>query len=80
MCCRAAVSWGSPASASPAAFPFPCCCCELSVAGISLLPVACKKSLHLAHGPWWCCEYLLNCSFVVSVLDVHTVIKYNVFL
>lgn len=50
---------------------------ELSVAGISLLPVACKKSL--PSSTWtvveWCCEYILNCSFVISILDVHIVIK-----
>lgn len=77
--CRAAVSWGSSASASPAALLFlsPDACCELSVAGICLLPGACKKIF--ASGTWtvveWCCEYILNCSFVISVLDVHTVIK-----
>lgn len=50
---------------------------ELSAAGISLLPVACKKSL--PSSTWtvveWCCEYILNCSFVISILDVHIVTK-----
>lgn len=51
---------------------------ELSEAGISLWPVACKKKT-FAPGTLtmveWCCEYILNCSFVISILDVHIVIK-----
>lgn len=78
--CRAAVSWGFPASASPAAplvslSPDACYCVVCAwnfLFASSLQKTFASGTLTVVE---WCCEYILNCSFVISILDVHIVIK-----
>lgn len=54
---------------------------EVALAGITFLPVACRN---FVPGTWtvaeWRCERILKCGFVVFILDVYIVIKWNVFL
>lgn len=78
--CRATAAWGGllplrtllPDHSSFLLMP----ASKLSVAGISFLPVACKN---FASGPLtlaeWRRECILKRSFVISILDVHIVIK-----
>lgn len=78
--CRAPVAWAAllplhtPLPFQPAFHLVPVG--KLSMAGTSFSPVACKNfasgTLTVAE---WCCECILKCSFVISILDVHIVIK-----